>query len=79
VPEVIIVATNLKLDDKLIAKAVKLGCHSTKKEAVTQALVEYIRHLKQESILSLFGTVDYDRKHNYKKQRSRTRGAAHHS
>jgi len=69
--EVIPVATNLQVDDRLIVRAVKLGRHKTKKEAVTQALVEYINHLQQQKILSLFGTVDYDLKYNYKKQRAR--------
>lgn len=50
-------ATNLQIDDQLIKKAVELGRHRTGKEAVTQALVEYIRHLEQERILSLFGSI----------------------
>ncbi len=70
--EVIPVATNLQVDDRLIVRAVKLGRHKTKKEAVTQALVEYINHLQQQKILSMFGTVDYDPKYDYKKQRART-------
>lgn len=65
-------ATNLQIDDKLIAQAVKLGKHRTKKAAVTQALTDYIHHLEQENILSLFGTVDYDPEYDHKKQRSRT-------
>ncbi|NOZ19613.1 MAG: type II toxin-antitoxin system VapB family antitoxin [Planctomycetes bacterium] len=64
-------ATNLQIDDKLIAKARKLGGHKTKKAAVTQALVEYVQHLEQMKVLSLFGTIDYDPKYDYKKQRSR--------
>ena len=64
-------ATNLQIDDKLIQTAVKLGKHKTKKDAVTTALVEYIDHLKQEKILSLFGTMDYDPKYDYKQQRRR--------
>ena len=64
-------ATNLQIDDKLITKAVKLGGHHTKKAAVTQALTEYIHHIEQENILSLFGSVEFDRKYNYKKQRAR--------
>ncbi len=70
--EVISVATNLQVDDRLIVRAVKLGRHKTKKEAVTQALVEYINHLQQQKILSMFGIVDYDPKYDYKKQRART-------
>jgi Arc/MetJ family transcription regulator len=69
--EVIIVATNLQIDDRLITKAVKLGEHRTKKAAVTQALVDYIYHLEQEKILSLFGSIDYNPKFDYKKQRKR--------
>jgi len=65
------VATNLQLNDKLIEKAVKLGKHKTKKEAVTQALEDYIRHLEQEKIVALFGGVDYEKDYDYKKQRAR--------
>jgi Arc/MetJ family transcription regulator len=65
-------ATNLQIDDKLITRAVKLGGHRTKKAAVTQALTDYIHHLEQENILSLFGAVDYDPRYNYKKQRAKT-------
>ena len=64
-------ATNLELDDQLIEEAVALGKHRTKKAAVTQALNEYIRHLRQEKILDLFGKVDFDDGYDYKKQRSR--------
>ena len=65
-------ATNLQVDDRLIIKAVKLGRHKTKKAAVTEALIEYIDHLEQEKILLMFGTVDYDPKYDYKKQRRRS-------
>jgi Arc/MetJ family transcription regulator len=40
-------ATNLQIDDKLILKAVRLGGHKTKKDAVSKALIEYIQHLEQ--------------------------------
>ena len=62
-------ATNLQIDDKLILKAVKLGGHKTKKAAVSKALTEYIQHLEQEKILSIFGKVEYDAEYDYKKQR----------
>ena len=64
-------ATNLQLDDRLIAEAAKLGRHRTKKEAVTQALTDYIRHLRQERILDLFGGVDFDPAYDYKRQRAK--------
>jgi Arc/MetJ family transcription regulator len=63
------VATNLQLDDRLINQAVRLGKHKTKKEAVTQALADYVNRLKQQQILSAFGTIDYDPRYDYKRQR----------
>lgn len=64
-------ATNLQIDDELITRAVMLGGHRSKKAAVTQALTDYIHHLEQEKILSLFGTVDYAPGHDYKLQRAK--------
>ncbi len=64
-------ATNLELDDRLIRQAVKLGKHRTKKAAVTQALTDYVSHLKQEGVLDLFGKVDFDPAYDYKRQRTR--------
>ncbi len=64
-------ATNLALDDKLITKAQKIGRHKTKKEAVTAALKDYIAHKKQLEIVDLFGTIDFDKKFNYKRARKR--------
>lgn len=69
--EVAAMATNLQIDDKLITRAVKLGGHRTKKAAVTQALTDYIHHLEQENILSLFGSVDYAPDYDYKAQRAK--------
>ncbi len=68
--EVVDVATNLQIDDQLIQKAVKLGGHSTKKAAVTQALIEYIQYLEKQKILALFGTVEFDPDYDCKKQRN---------
>lgn len=62
-------ATNLQINDELILKAVRLRGHKTKKAAVSKALVDYIQHLEQEKIFSMFGKVDYDPEYDYKKQR----------
>ena len=62
-------ASIFQIDDALIVRAVKLGGHKTKKAAVTQALVEYIEHMEQAKILSLFGTLEYDPDYDYKEQR----------
>lgn len=64
-------ATNLALDDELIDEAVRVGGHSTKKAAVTEALEEYVRRHKQLEILDLFGTVEWDEDYDYKRQRAR--------
>jgi hypothetical protein len=61
--------TNLALDDKLIAEALRIGHHATKKAAVTAALQEYIQRRKQVEILNLFGTIDYDPAYDYKRVR----------
>jgi len=62
-------ATNLDLDDKLIEAARRLGGHKTKRDAVTRALEEYVRWLRQQAILDDFGKIEYDPKYDYKKQR----------
>jgi len=61
--------TNLAIDDSLIEEAQKLGHHRTKKDAVTAALDEYIQRRKQQDILSLFGTIEYDKAYDYKRER----------
>jgi Arc/MetJ family transcription regulator len=65
--------TNLALDDRLIEEARRVGRHKTKKEAVSAALVEYVKRRKQLRILDAFGTVDFDPKYDYKTERSRKR------
>jgi Arc/MetJ family transcription regulator len=64
-------ATNLDLDPALVDEAVAIGGRRTKKEAVTEALREYIARRRQAQITKLFGTVEYDPKFDYKKQRRR--------
>lgn len=61
--------TNLNIDDQLLEKAVLIGNHKTKREAVNTALKEYIKLRKQIKIKELFNTIEYDKKYNYKKQR----------
>lgn len=64
-------ATNLALDPKLIEEAVKVGGHRTKREAVTQALQEYVMRRRQTRILKYFGKVDYHPDYDHKAMRSR--------
>jgi len=62
-------ATNLALDDSLIEEARQLGGLRTKKDVVTQALVEYIQRRKQLKLLDMFGTVDFEDGFDAKVQR----------
>ena len=64
-------ATNLAIDDRLIEAARKIGGHRTKKDTVTEALVEYIQRRKQAKIVGLFGKIDFEPGYDYKKQRRR--------
>jgi hypothetical protein len=65
--------TNLAIDDRLLAEAQKAGRHRTKRETVNAALAEYVQRHKQQRLISLFGTIDYDPDYNYKRER----GAKH--
>ncbi|MFZ0759178.1 MAG: type II toxin-antitoxin system VapB family antitoxin [Candidatus Sulfotelmatobacter sp.] len=64
-------ATNLALDDALIEEARRLGRHRTKKEAVSAALVEYVRRKKQLCILEAFGSFQFDPGYDHKAGRRR--------
>lgn len=64
-------ATNLDLDPALVEAAVAVGGRRTKKEAVTEALKEYIARRRQVRVADLFGTIDYDPRYDYKTQRRR--------
>ncbi len=64
-------ATNLAIDERLLDEALRVGGLRTKRATVNEALREYIQRRKQVRILELFGTIDYDARHDYKRQRSR--------
>jgi Arc/MetJ family transcription regulator len=70
--DILHMATNLAIDDRLIEEARKAGGHRTKKATVTEALEEYIRRRKQSRILKLFGTIDFAPDYDYKKRRRRS-------
>jgi hypothetical protein len=62
-------ATNLHIDQKLLAKAVKLGGGKTKRETVNAALAEFVRKREAEDVIALFGSIDFDPAYNYKEHR----------
>lgn len=67
--------THLALDDELIAEAVRIGGHRTKKAAVTHALTEYIERRKQRAIIDLFGKIDLPLAAKMKRQRGAATGS----
>ena len=64
-------ATNVRIDPDLIRDALLLGGKRTKREVIEEALREYVLRRKQQQLLNLFGTVDYDPEYHYKKERAR--------
>ena len=64
-------ATNVEIDPNLIQRALLLGGRRTKREVIEEALQEYVARREQQQIVSLFGTIDYDRDFDYKHQRER--------
>jgi Arc/MetJ family transcription regulator len=60
------------IDDRLLLEAQLIGGHRTKKATVTEALQEYIQRRKQARIIELFGTIDFDVKYDYRKQRRKS-------
>lgn len=64
-------ATNLAIDESLLAEAKRLGQFPSKKETVNSALREFIERRKQKEIVKLFGTIGYDSDYDYKRLRDR--------
>lgn len=63
--------TNLAIDDKLLEEAQELGGFRTKRETVNDALREYVERRRQMKIIDLFGTIEFETSHDYKRQRKR--------
>ncbi len=66
-------ATNLRLDYSLVRRAVTLGRHRNKKDAVTRALREYVQKLEDEKMLSVFGKADFGPGYDCTQQRGGSR------
>ena len=60
---------NLKLNDKLIEAALKLGNLKSKQEAANTALAEFVHRHPRLRILELGGRIDFQPKWDYKKMR----------
>ncbi len=64
-------ATNLAIDQELLAEALAIGKMKTKKATVNEALREFVQRRKRIEILNLFGTIDFDPDYDYKEERQR--------
>lgn len=62
-------ATNLAIDDNLLKMAQGIAGIRTKKETVNLALKEFIQRRKQEEIIDLFGSIEFDDDYDYKEMR----------
>jgi len=62
-------ATNLAINEALLADALKVGNLKTKKATVNEALREFIQRRRQIEILELFGSVEFERDYDHKKGR----------
>lgn len=62
-------ATNLALDPSLVEEALRVSGKRTKREAVTEALVEYVARRAQADVVELFGTLEWDESYDYKADR----------
>ncbi len=64
-------ATNLAIDQELLAEALAIGKLKTKKATVNEALREFVQRRKRLEILDIFGTIDFDPDYDYKEERQR--------
>jgi len=63
------VPTNLAIDDELLEQARSAGGFRTKRETVNEALREFIARRQRVGLAKLAGTVEYDARYDYKKER----------
>lgn len=64
-------ATNVKLDEKMVEEAVRLGHFKTKQEALNVALSEFVARRNRLRILELGGKIDFRPDWDYKKMRGK--------
>ena len=63
--------TNIVLDDKLVAKALKISGLNTKKELINTALKEFVRNRNRLDIRELKGKISFIDGYDYKSLREK--------
>ncbi|NOZ41410.1 MAG: type II toxin-antitoxin system VapB family antitoxin [Planctomycetes bacterium] len=66
-------ATNLAIDQELLAEAMTIGKLPTKKATVNEALREFVQRRKQLEAIEMFGKFDFDPDYDYKAGRRKDR------
>ncbi|MFM2064304.1 MAG: hypothetical protein RLZZ507_3975 [Cyanobacteriota bacterium] len=61
--------TNLEIDENLIKEALELSGYNDQSAVIAEALKQYIQRRKQQEIIELFGTIEYEDDYDYKQQR----------
>jgi len=64
-------ATNLAIDDELLAQAQEIGALKTKKATVNGVLREFIQRRRQVESLTLLGRIDFDEGYDHERGRAR--------
>lgn len=59
----------MDIDENLLSEAQRLSGKSLRSDVINEALREFVKRKKQDEILRLFGSVDFDPKYEYKKYR----------
>jgi len=59
----------MKLDEKSVKTAVKLGRFKTKEQAVNTAVAEFIQRRQRRLILNLSGKIQFETEWDYKRMR----------
>jgi len=65
-------ATNLAIDPELLNRVLAVSGETTKRAAVTLALMEVVARREQRRIVELFGSLEWDETFDYKAEHSRS-------
>lgn len=64
-------ATNLAIDDALLARALRVGGLPSKRATVNEALKEFIARRKRQDALEAVGTIEFADDFDYKADRKK--------
>jgi metal-responsive CopG/Arc/MetJ family transcriptional regulator len=59
------------IEETLVDTACQVGNHSSREAAIEAALREYVERHRQQQIIEMFGTVEFDSTYDYKEARRR--------